>query len=226
MLQSPKNFFLAPAPFSRQSELRLQLRIVLKDTLKITCLTWVPDFFLFGWCMFYPYRKEPEPQFVISAPAPALGGNSFSALRLRNTGINYIFRFRFLVTEMSKSFQPTVHKKIRQYVPALFDQRKCITTQGKPLSPFTERQNKILTNLEPIPVVTLPYRYRRCCTMYINVTGTVRLASSDHTLLTGDNPHRVPVPNMIPADRFYWHPHLWPLHLHVSRTPCYDLKLQ
>jgi hypothetical protein len=82
--------------------------------------------------MFYSYRKGSEPQFVISAPAPAPGGNSISAPRLRNTGINNIFRFRFLVIEMSKSFQLTVHIKNRQYVPALSDQRKCIILTGNP----------------------------------------------------------------------------------------------
>ncbi len=130
----------------------------------------------------------------------------FSAPRLRNTGMNYIFHFRFMVNRDVKIVSAyCTHKKTDStvpYVPALFDQRKCITTPGKPfLSLFTEGQNKILTNLEPIPVVTLPYRYRRCCTMYINVNGTARPASSDHTLLTDNNPHKVPVPYMIWYDR-------------------------
>jgi hypothetical protein len=42
-------------------------------------------------------RKEPESQFVISAPTPAPGGNLISAPRLRNTG----YKYRTLKTEVT-----------------------------------------------------------------------------------------------------------------------------
>ncbi len=99
----PKIFLSAPAPRSRKSELRLQLRprlqLILQHSLKINffdfsirtkILTIYKNFlsnhdffFLSNFFKSVVNRKEPGPQFAISAPAP--GSWSFYQQAVRKT---------------------------------------------------------------------------------------------------------------------------------------------